>query len=372
MNAPRRGIEPAALLSLVENTAAFLFEPAFAALPYVQTLSAVRADTSAPLNHLEYFRLCLSAHYGTVATFVPTDVDNQIRKHLWDESLPLEITEKMAALTLESRNWDFRPVTTRLAEAEGAYVSGHQGEWFSVAAGAYASHRNRNPEIAAALVEKIVEELLLEAKIFDSLKKQRKGVELLKCCTLIAHNLGDLDRVIDQWGLPPNDPLRLRVYKLGHEKHADFGPAQEALIEAGTLNKAFMAPENHRHYPLRKPKCLRRSREFLLPVGPFFDAWGATIARHSLLSGEEKAEVAEALLEGFTKLSSPKIPLYGYARALAGLQENFPGGAKVLQNYLPAKAGKALGKGVLAEIQRANAESFAASWSKKALNFLKL
>ena len=32
-----------------------------------------------------------------------------------------------------------------------------------------------------------------------------------------------------------------------------------SLLEAGALNKAFMASENHRHYPLRKPKSLRKS-----------------------------------------------------------------------------------------------------------------
>ncbi|MGZ6290511.1 MAG: hypothetical protein ACXWQO_20150, partial [Bdellovibrionota bacterium] len=195
---------------------------------------------------------------------------------------------------------------------------------------------------------------------------------LLRCCTLIAHNLGDLDRVIDQWELAPDDTLRLAVYKLGHEKHPSFGPAQEALIQAGNLNKAFMASENHRHYPLRKPKCLRSSVDFLLPVGPFFDAWGATVAKHPALSKEEKAEVAEALIDGFIRLSSPKIPLYGYARALAGLQENFPGGPKLLLEYLPARLAKGFGQGAMAEIQKIKPEAFQAQWNKKALNFLNL
>lgn len=370
MKAPKRGIEPAALLSLVDNTASFLFTPKFETLPYVQTLASAR--TAASLNHLEYFRLCLSAHYGTVATFVPTDVDNQIRKHLWDENLPLATTDAMAALVLESHAWEFRPVTTRFTATEGSYISGHQGEWFSVAAGAYASHRQRNPNLAAELTKKILEEVRGEARIFNAFKKQKNGVELLRTSTLIAHNLGDLDRVIDQWELPPEDPLRRAVYKLGHEKHPEFGADQAALIEAGNLNKAFMASENHRHYPLRKPKSLRGSADFLLPLGPFFDAWGSTVGSHPSLSSEEKAEVADALLDGFTRLSSPKIPLYGYARALLGLQNAFPGGMKGLAAYLPAKAAKSLGKGELGEIQRPSAEAFAGQWAKKALNFLKL
>jgi hypothetical protein len=243
LSGSKRGIEPVALIGLVENTAAFLFAPEFPDLPYVETLREAKAQLDARLNHFEYFRLCLSAHYGTVATFVPTDVDNQIRKNLWNETLPLATTERMAELVLTSRTWEFRPVTTRYAEAEGKYVSGHQGEWFSVAVGAYASHKGRSPGLAAALLAEILEELQLEARIFTNLKQQKNGIELLRCCTLLAHNLGDLDRVIDQWDLPPDDPLRAAVYKLGHEKHPTFGPAQQALMQAGALNKAFMARE---------------------------------------------------------------------------------------------------------------------------------
>lgn len=372
MSSPKRGIEPATLLGLVENTAPFLFGE-FPCLPYVETLRAFKQNPT-ELNHLEYFRLCLSAHYGTVATFVPTDVDNQIRKHLWDASVAPATTETMAELVLESRGWEFRPVTTRFAEAEkgGVYISGHQGEWFSVAVGAYACHRKRKPELANALLEEILKELAQEARIFNELQRQKNGIELLRASTLIAHNLGDLDRVMDQWELPPEDALRVKAYKLGHEKNDAFGTGQEALGLAGNLNKAFMASENHRHYPLRKPKCLRTSVDFLLPVGPFFDEWGGTVARHPGISPLEKGEVAEALLEGFERLSSPKVPLYGYARALAGLQENFPGGSKLLAEYLPAKAAKNLGKGPMAEIQRMKREQFMAQWAKKALNFLNL
>lgn len=366
----RRGIDPTALLALVENTAPFLSGEEFRGLPYVDFLQQAR--TQAAFNHFEYFQLCLSAHYATVATFVPTDVDNQIRKNLWDASLPDSTLEKMADLVLRSRDWNFRPVTTRFAEAEGTYVSGHQGEWFSVAVGAYAAHRQRRPSLAEAVAEKILEELRLESKIFQSLKTQKNGIELLRASTLLAHNLGDLDRVIDQWELPADDFLRTKAYKLGHLPHADFGPAQTPLLEAGALNKAMMASENHRHYPLRKPKCLRRSVDFLLPVGPFFDSWGATVAKHPSLAQPEIGEVAEALLEGFERLSSPKVPLYGYARALAGLQAHFPGGPKLLAEFIPAKASKNLGRGPIADIQKQNSELFMAQWAKKALGFLKL
>ncbi len=354
-DAKTRGIDPLALLALVENTAPFLFRDRAPLTPYTERL--LRAPEK-HLSHFDYFALCLSAHYTTVATFVPTDVDNQIRKHLWHQDL-----EAMTKLTLESLEWDFRPFTTRVQESEGRYVSGHQGEWFSVAVGAYASQRESNPALAKEVLEKILQERAAEAALFATLKKKKDGIGLLRASTLIAHNLGDLNRVIDQWELPPDDALRQAVYK--DEQNVE-------LLEAGALNKAFLASENHRHYPLRKPKSLRRSRDFLLPIGPFFDEWGEKLAAHPDLTPEEIAEVAEALLDGFEKLSSPQIPLYGYARALGGIQRTFPGGIRRLESHLPAKAAKSLTRGRIAEIQRATPPQFLSLWAKKALNFLKI
>ncbi len=360
MGQSTRGVDPATLLGFVENTIPFLFQENKPLTPYTEIILAAR--NTQKFSHLEYFKLCLSAHYTTVATFVPTDVDNQIRKNLWDPSLPSSITEAMAEFTLQSLRWDFRPVTARFQEAGSDYVSGHQGEWFSVAVGAYSAHREKNPELAKEILGAIEKELSTEAEIFRTLKKEKNGIGLLRAATLIAHNLGDLDRVIDQWSLPADDSLRQNAYKLGHTKK------YPELLEAGNLNKAFMASENHRHYPLRKPKALRRSIDFLLPLGPFFDSWGATVGRHPLLSPQEIAEVAEALLDGFTRLSSPKIPLYGYARALKGIQSSFPR----LTDHLPAKAAKSLQKGEIPEIMRPSQEVFEGQWAKKALQFLKI
>ena len=371
----QRGVDPETLLGLIENTAPFLFRDRKPATPYTEIVLAAKdanAKGKLKLSHFDYFSLCLAAHYTTVATFVPTDVDNQIRKNLWDQPLPEGVTEAMAELALKSLAWDFRPVTARYASSDGAYVCGHQGEWFSVTVGAYAAHREKNPELAELVRDAIVKEVKAEAELFLRLKKAKDGIGLLKASTAIAHNLGDLDRVIDQWSLPEGDALRKAAYKLGHEKNAGFGPLQEELLTAGNLNKAFMASENHRHYPLRKPKCLRRSVDFLLPLGPFFDSWGETLSRHPLLSPEEVAEVAEALLDGFDRLSSPKVPLYGYARALGGIQRAFRGGPARLTDHLPSKAAKALSKGLIAEINRAPKETFETQWAKKALIFLKL
>jgi hypothetical protein len=363
-----RGVSPEILLQHVENTAPWLFRDGAPAplTPYTQVVLGARENPARELSHFDYFSLCLAAHYTTVATFVPTDVDNQIRKNLWHPGLEQSVAERMADLTLASLAWDFRPVTARYQEFQGDYVCGHQGEWFSVAVGAYAHHRAMKPGLAKQVAERILEEAEAEARLFAGLKKARDGIGLLKASTAIAHNLGDLDRVIDQWELPPDDPLRARAYKLGHEKRSGF-PLQEPLLEAGALNKAFMASENHRHYPLRKPKCLRLSRDFLLPLGPFFDSWGEGIAKSPLLDDRDLLEVADALLEGFVKLSSPKVPLYGYARALGGLTRT----RRNLALELPVKAQKLLTKGLIPEILREDQRTFEAAWAKRALGFLK-
>jgi len=359
-----RGISPEILLGLVENTAPWLKRDRQPQAPYSRPILQAM-DGKKHFSHFEYFELCLSAHYSTVATFVPTDVDNQIRKNLWHPELELEVSEKMAALVLESLQWNFRPVTARYQEWEGIYVCGHQGEWFSVAVGAYAFHRERRPDLASEIVRRILGEVQAEAALFAGLKKSRDGIGLLKASTAIAHNLGDLDRVIDQWDLPLDDALRVAAFKLGHE--AKPGLAwQGSLLEAGALNKAFMASENHRHYPLRKPKCLRRSLEFLLPLGPFFDAWGETVASSALIDQREKVEVAEALLDGFGKLSSPRVPLYGYARALIGMQRGYRG----LVEEMSSKNRKLMHKGLIPDINRLDARAFEGAWAKKALGFL--
>lgn len=370
-----RGISPDILLRHVENTMPWLFQDRSPLTPYTSVVLEAWDQLKIGklnLSHYDYFALCLSAHYSSVASFVPTDVDNQIRKNLWHPDLPLEVSLKMAELVLASLAWDFRPVTARYQESGGDYVCGHQGEWFSVAVGAYAAHRETKPGLAKEVQQRILEEVKSEAQLFAHLKRAKDGIGLLKASTAIAHNLGDLDRVIDQWDLPKDDFLRVTAYKLGHETNLPFGPLQKELLEAGSLNKAFMASENHRHYPLRKPKCLRASRDFLLPLGPFFDSWGETLARHPSLTNEDRAEVAEALLDGFVKLSSPKVPLYGYARALGGLQRAFPGGPARLFDYLPSKDGKILSKGLIPEINRLDQRAFEASWAKKALQFLKI
>src|SRR5436309_2605790 len=105
----RRGIAPSLLLSQVRNTAPFLFTEERAASDDEPHLALLRRAASAlersPFqenllfnDHFSYFELCLAAHHATVATFVPTDVDNHIRFKLWHPSLPLETIIAMVEL----------------------------------------------------------------------------------------------------------------------------------------------------------------------------------------------------------------------------------------------------------------------------------
>lgn len=356
-----RGIAPRTLIEQIRNTAPFVPHGSIdgsISTPYADFIRKVAAEPDRELSHLEYFKLCVSAHWATVATFVPTDVDNQIRHKLWHPALPSETVAEMAELVLEARGWDARPVTTRwVGDGAGFVVSGHNGEWFSIAGAAYAALRRRDPELAARVAGEIVAECQAEADLFARLRAKGDALDLLRLSTLIAHNLGDLDRVIEMWNLAPSDPLREATFKLGHAPNTNETWRAE-LVLAGDLNQKHMAAENHRHFALRKPKCLRRSVELLLPIGPFFDEWGARVASHPALSREDVAEITLALIEGWERLPET----LGYPRALAGILEGFRGGPSELARYLPAKRARQLQAGPLKALMSVSRARFEQNW----------
>ncbi len=334
-----RGIDPALLLSQVKNTIPYLFDEGLERAPLgsFEPGRILRAYASAAperLSHVEYFKLCVSAHYSTCATPVPTDVDNQIRQKLWPAALPLGDALEMAEFVLASRKWDFTLVTARFTHGVGDWagetVSGHLGEWFTIACGAYCALKQyEEPEAAAKrqeLFENISDEVRRHSELFASLWRAKEGLGCLKASASLAHNFGDLDRVMDMWELDVGDPLRLQYYKLGatpfdtEKKLRYLG----RLWVAGELYKSpidgsSMALENHRHYALRKPRSLRRARSLLITTGPFFDEWGQTVARE-LQDDEDALDVWRTLLDGWDR--QPKT--LGYARAMRGMQEIRP------------------------------------------------
>jgi hypothetical protein len=355
----RRGISPETLLGLVRNTAPFIFEtesPAADELLYLRRLRDYKGEGLED-DQAGYFLLCLCAHWATAGTFVPTDVDNAIRLKLWEIAAerPLDLRLQMADWTIRAARWDYRPVTAKLATApSGAWVSTHEGTWFSVAVGAYASLRNDHPGKAREVLETILAEAEREDALWREILASGDGLMILRACALLAHNFGDLDRVVDMWRLPADDAVRRRLYDAAKPGSALFGGR---LGYAGRLNQKFMAPENHRYFALREPKFLRRSREFLLPVAPFLDEWGARLAREKT---DDLKEAVAALIYG-----SQRTPgSVAFSRALAGIVSAYPGGAGRVESLLTARDAKLMRTGVLRQQISVERPRFEAQWSR--------
>ncbi len=338
MAKPTRGIAPELLISQVFNTMPYLLETQGELARFKPTITIRQASRApnAEYSHFEYYRLCLSAHYLSCGTPVPTDVDNQIRKKLWPAGLALDTALEMADLILESRKWDFTLVSSRFTYGakstpfESEALSGHLGEWFTVASGAYCAMKQyssgKAKEKGEQIYTAIADEVNRHSEIFGSLLRAQDGLGCLKASSSIAHNMGDLDRVMDMWELSVGDPLRLQFYKLTHQP---FDTERRLRYKgnlwlAGELYKSkigtsSLALENHRHFALRKPKCLRKNPDFFIPTAPFFDDWGRKVAR-GLGSGEELREVVTTLIEGWER--QPGTLAYG--RGLRGILEIYP------------------------------------------------
>jgi hypothetical protein len=294
-----------------------------------------------PAN-LDYLRLLLSAHYLTVGTFCPTDVDSRIRHHVWleiegAEHLMRAIDEVDTIAALDPRFVSMRVLTDgELGGERAKTLSGHDGEWFSVRAGALgrALAMGDAGRHAADRLEAVIEaELAREAAMFESRVSAGDVVGALSAATIASHNVGDLSRVVEAWPKQAQAlALRTRYARLGHEPdRTRFGGS---FYVAGFINKSVMAIENHRFLALRSPRALRRAREILLPIGPFLYEWGTAVAR--ALDEVERAEVVAALLE--THLSS--VEQHGVLRAVAGIAEASVGPWARLVSHLPARLRK--------------------------------
>jgi hypothetical protein len=358
------GIDPKTLLGQIRNTVPFLFEEASprSGKPeqrYFDVLDAIAAqEASGPFDHLRYYEFCLVAHFTSVGGFVPTDVDNQIRKKIWQTSPNLDMSLEMAKLAMEMGGWDILPVCGKFVRSttQESYISGLEGEWLGVAAAAYGALRKRAPERAQDFLLAIERVLKKEERIFSELLGAQKNLDVLRAATLIAHNLGDLDRVMDLWDLPKEDPLKKRFYKLGHEANPEFG---EAFLFAGALNKKHLAAENHRNFPLREPRALRQKKEYLLPVSPFLDDWGALLARDRDLEGRDLSEIITALIKGLERVPGS----IAYGRALAGMASAFPNGFREFAKFLPVKLAKELEAGPVRSLASISRERFENEWA---------
>ena len=354
MTRVKAGIAPELVLSQVKNTAAWLWDDE-RARPATKALDAVDAatrDRDAPDGSGAYLRLLLSAHWATVATFVPTDVDARIRHHAWAAMESEEEITRACDVVDEIAALDVHAVSARVVDSEHGTMCGHDGEWLGVRAGAL----GRAVALGAkSTIERLVDamdrELDREARIFEEARATKGSAQrILSSATVIAHNLGDLSRVVDQW--PVKDAaIQGRYLRLGH---ADAPTPRASFVLAGRINKEITALENHRFLALRKPRALRNARSLLLPIGPWFDAWGETIARAKEIEDRDRAEIAGALIE--IHLSSPEQQ--GCLRALAGLHRATRGGLELYVPDIPARIRKEALRGKVREAIDVSEERF--------------
>jgi hypothetical protein len=170
--------------------------------------------------------------------------------------------------------------------------------------------------------------------------------------TTVAHNLGDLSRVVDTWPLIHAESDLGRLYRrLGHDDAARFGGG---FVFAGELNKRMMANENHRFLPLRTPASLRRERAFLLPFGPYFYEWGRTIGSTKRLDDGERAEILLALF----RVHERRTTEHGCLRAIAGIHAVYPGGVDNLAAHLRADQAQGVSRGGVRLALRQSEPSF--------------
>lgn len=366
------GIAPNLLLKDVEITAPFLFkgeintegkDRAYLAklVFYKKNLNALKH-----INLTEYFHICMAAHWATAGTFVPTNVDNQIREGLWKHKEILGHIDRMARLTIESWNWNYEQVTNRKSynPENGQVMSTHEGTWLSVAIGAYnALVKHKKTELSEEVAQVILQEIEKEEKLLIELREKKDHINFLRSTALMAHNFGDLDRVMDQWQMPEDDPFRERIYKLGHRPNPSYSPI---LAYAGQVNKAFLSVENHRHMSMRQPKCLRRSYKFLIPVGPFMETWGETLGKSSDLSLAEKGEIIAALYEGYKRQDQA----FGYIRAFRGIVNALPDGLDTLVADLPYDLMAEIRKSKFGMLSEISGDEFEADFKKKLDDFI--
>ena len=356
-------IGPRTLAGLVRNTAPWLFEGGVVPGPATEYVAWVRAGESAaarekptPAERTDYFSLCLAAHFASVATWVPTDVDTKIRKALWLDARGTDELPRMRALALRTAAWDPAPVSARVVDVPGfGAVSGHDGERLSVWCGALrAARAGRDAAGEAELLAAIDAELWREARAFDR-TAARAGAELdvLRLAAILTHNAGD---VMQGLGAEPEPQFADLV-------RADLARYGGAFGRAAALYRDSLAKDGHRNYPLRKPRALRADPALLLPIAPFLDGWGEAVARFPGLGDEDRAEVVSALVEGCRKIPGQTA----YYRALSGLARALPRGleAPELAQHYPASVRRGLRDAELRKRIDVRRESFEASAAKR-------
>lgn len=360
-----RGVAPEKVLEQVRNTAAWsLVGPVDG--PQNAWRRALLDAPDTPHAHDDswrYFSLLLAAHFATVATFVPTDVDSHIRHHAWQSAHDVESLRRGVDALDAWTHWSVREVSARVVDTAAGPLSGHDGELLSVRAGALGRALSLESEaLVERLVAQIDESLARHAVAFDAVAdKKGRELEALRLAPTVAHNLGDLSRVVTEWPAKSARAAQLRA-RFGRLGHDDAAVSDARFVRVAELNKRVTAAENHRFLPLRAARPLRLSRALLIGLGPFFDDWGAAVARDPLFEAGAEGDlqggvgaVVSALLEGHA--AAPH--LQGYLRALAGIHAARPGGLDAVADEVPARLRKLLRGGPVREALGLSADRFA-------------
>jgi len=243
-------------------------------------------------------------------------------------------------------------------------MSTHEGTWLSVAIGAYCALINQDMKsLADEVADVILAEIDKEQDIMTQLREDRDHINFIRSAPLMAHNFGDLDRVMVQWQMNEEDPFCKKIFKLGHQLNEAYSPI---LVYAGKVNKEFTSKENHRHMSMRQPKCLRKSYKFLIPVGPFMDQWGHDIGSSDLLTIEEKAEIVTAFYEGYKRQEEA----FGYCRAHGALIRSLDGGMDELSQHLPFDLVSEMNNSEFTKLANVSQEEFENQYVEKLNNFV--
>jgi hypothetical protein len=359
-----RGIAPHVLFAQVRNTATWALDAAHTqTTSWCAALARAQETTQEHDETWAYFTLLLAAHFATVATFVPTDVDSHIRHHVWQHtSAGARLRGALDALDATD-HWDARDVSARVIDVPAVgRLSGHDGEWMAVRAGALGRALALDDrEAIERVVARLDEDVARHARAATWISEVRgRTPDALRVAVTIAHNLGDLSRVVEVWPTHTQEARTLaqRYVRLTHEG----GDARFAV--ASRLNKQLMAVENHRFHALRSARALRISRALLLPIGPFFDDWGATVATSATLRHENdgRASVVAALIE--SHLQGPTQ--LGVLRALVGFHDAHSGGLDALIGDVPARLRKHLKGGPVREALGVSRAQFEARMARRA------
>jgi hypothetical protein len=354
-------VSPETLIAQVRSTAPFLAERLPAREParlielgdspdgFLRVLASweniLRAGLTAEEQLQDYFAFCLACHHATVATFVPTDVDTKIRGIIWRATRDVDALRAMLRFALASRAWSEEGISIRAVRG----VSGHNGEqWSAIAAGLGYLLELGDTASAEEALAAIEAEIDREQAVFDAVCAERDGeLDLLRLAMTLAHNRGDLTQGMGFW-----------------KRTAATGPLMEHLSTRGRFAPAVfiyqhtgLSAEGHRHYPLRPVKALRRSPATLLPLCPFLDEWGGTVAHL-----EESDEVLEALVLGCHKVQGQQ----GYYRAIAGMRAASPGAFDRAAARMPNAVQRLLRDGDLRKLIDVARVSFESMMRKRA------